>query len=110
MSAKIALRVNGKLYPVKFNNNALADFEEQMGGLRTSNMGAKATRAMLWAGIRGAMDEQRLETVPSLRAVGDAIDEIGIKEATKIIEAAMLRDYPDESKEAGITGEGDSSL
>ena len=111
MADKIALRVNGVLYPIKLNNNALADFELEMGrALEGRAAGNAATRALLWAGIRAAMDEQRLDTAPSIRAVGAAITEIGMKEATKIVEAAMLRDYPDEARQVGLTGEGDSSL
>lgn len=103
--------VNGRDYAIRFDYNALADYEEAFGKPLDpgSQPGVRGIRALLWAGVRSTFDDQRRDAAPSLLEIGRAMQGIDPKELQEIIEAAMRRDFPEATAEVS-RGEGEGSL
>jgi hypothetical protein len=96
-----------RLRKLRFDTNALAELEDAMGKpitqLTDANVGIKALRAMLWAGL--------LHESPDLtiKEAGQLMDYADMKEvAEKVTEAISLAfgDGTEKNKISGLSGTG----
>lgn len=83
----------GKQWTLRFNTNALAEFEEAAGVSLASlgtGMGIKQLRALVWAGL--GFHHRRLRG--GIENAGTMIDEVGAKEMAEVVTQAMSSAFP----------------
>ncbi len=106
-----SFEVAGRAYRLKFDWNAAAEFEEAAGrplsdallDVAREKLSAKSLRAMLWAGLQPHHPEV------TLKDAGRLIDEMGRREAQRLMGAALRYYFPElveSEKEAGAAGQG----
>jgi hypothetical protein len=106
----------GKIYALRFSQNAIYRLEEKLGGESIFGMKIKPStlQTMLWAGLEGARLKLD-QTVPANRKpytiddAGDIIDELGgLAEATPIIMDAWTSSlaHTEKEKEGGSEAPG----
>lgn len=94
-----------KVYRVKFDWNAAAEYEDACGknlgdalyAIGRETMNAKSLRAMLWAGLQ----EHHREEFPTVKHAGALIDKIGRPAAIRVLHVALHYFYPEVVLEPG---------
>lgn len=88
----------GKSYTIRFTQNAFYRLEEKLGEPVQSlsdKIGLRELQIAMWAGLEGARLKNRDRRAPfSLDEVGDLIDDLGQKEALKIMFDALSAALP----------------
>ncbi len=89
----------GKEWTLRFNTNALAEFEEAAGvsvASLGSGMGIRQLRALVWAGLGFHHRKSR----GGLEAAGSMIDEVGAQGMGEIVMRAISSAFPQSEGEA----------